>query len=43
MTGIAGLQNFFHIRRSGKHRLEILDELFGRDRRAPDQIFDQLD
>ena len=30
-------------RRSAKQCLEILDELFGRDRRAPDQILDQLD
>jgi hypothetical protein len=30
------------IRRSAKRCLEILDELFGRDRRAPDQILDQL-
>ena len=35
-------QNFFHIHRSAKCCLEILDELFGRDRRVPDQILDQL-
>jgi hypothetical protein len=35
-------QNCFHIHRSAKRCREILDELFGRDRRAPDQIIDQL-
>jgi hypothetical protein len=31
-------QNFFHIHRSAKRCLEILDELFGRDRRASNRI-----
>jgi hypothetical protein len=30
------------IHRSAKRCLEILDELFGRDRRASDQILDQF-
>ena len=32
-----GLPKLFHIHRSAKRCLEILDELFGRDRRASDQ------
>jgi hypothetical protein len=34
MTSIAGLPKLFHIHRSAKRCLDILDELFGRDPRA---------
>jgi hypothetical protein len=43
MTGIGDLPKLFNVYRSGKRCLDILDELFGRDQRASDQItLDQL-
>jgi hypothetical protein len=42
MQALVGSQHFFHIHCSAKRCLEILDELFGRDRRASDQVLDRL-
>jgi hypothetical protein len=33
-------QDFFHIHRSAKRCLEIIDELFGRDRRFAGQLLE---
>jgi hypothetical protein len=38
MTGIGDLPKLFDVYRSAERCLDILDELFGRDQRASDQI-----